>query len=204
MCDCVCVCVCVIQFTCTNLLFHRFTEQDSFVGYQNDTPASVVFQATEQLREEQGGQVNEEMEKSEEWSDMVMKRSKSLLVQMASLDALIRLQRTELAEEERKIITATYTKQHHASIRDFIYHHLQRQCDEEDEYGGLLLHVSTTTSLHYQCHIVIFLQVTTHSHLLSSTEMEELRDDLGFSSEQVKWYLLQEFDTEMDFSNKIK
>ena len=47
-------------------------------------------------------------------------------------------------------------------------------------------------------------QVTTHSHLLSSTEMEELRNELNFSPEQVKWYLLQEFDTEMDFSNKIK
>ena len=138
-------------------MFLRFTEQDSFVGYQNDTPASVVFQATEQLREEQGGQVTEEMEKREEWLDMVMERSKSLLVQMASPDALIRLQRTRLTDE-RKNITTTYTEQHHGSIRDFIYHHLQRQSDEEGEYGGLLMHVSTTNSLHYQCHIVIFLR----------------------------------------------
>ena len=48
------------------------------------------------------------------------------------------------------------------------------------------------------------IKITTHSHLLSSTEMEELRNELNFSPEQVKWYLLQEFDTEMDFSNKIK
>ena len=144
-----CVCVSVIQFTCTNLLFLRFTEQDSFVGYQKDTPASVVFQATEQLREEQGEQVNEE---SEEWLDMVMERSKSLLVQMASPDALIRLQCTRLTDERKKI-TSTYTEQHHASIRDFIYHHLQQQCDEEDEYGGLLLHVSTTSLLHYHSYM---------------------------------------------------
>ena len=52
--------------------------------------------------------------------------------------------------------------------------------------------------------ILSLLQVTTHSHLLSSIEMEELRNKLNFSSEQVKWFLLQEFDTEMDFSNKIK
>ena len=101
-----------------------------------------MFQATEQLREEQRGEVNEEMEKSEEWSDMVMERSKSLLIQMASPDALIRLQCTRLTDE-RKNITTTYTEQHHGSIRDFIYHHLQRQSDEEDEDGGLLLHVST-------------------------------------------------------------
>ena len=47
-------------------------------------------------------------------------------------------------------------------------------------------------------------QVTTHSHLLSTTEMEALGQELEFSRDQIKWFLLQEFDTEMDFSNKIK
>ena len=61
------------------------------------------------------------------------------------------------------------------------------------------------TVLYFTVFLILFLlQVTTHSHLLSSTEIEELRNELNFSPEQVKWYLLQEFDTEMDFSNKIK
>ena len=68
----------MMQFTCTNIsCVTRFNEQDSFVGYQNDTSASVVFQATEQLREEQGGEVNEEMEESEEWQERVVEHSKS-------------------------------------------------------------------------------------------------------------------------------
>ena len=126
-----------------------FTEQDSFVGYQNDTPASVVFQATEQLREEQGGEVNEEMEETDEWKDQVLDRSKSLLVQMASPDALIRLQRTELAAEERKSITVTYAKQHHDSLKDFLCHHLKRPLQvDDDECMGLLLHVSKSCSDH--------------------------------------------------------
>ena len=29
----------------------KFTEGDAFIGYQRDTPAAVVFQATHQLRE---------------------------------------------------------------------------------------------------------------------------------------------------------
>ena len=109
-----------------------------------------MFQVTEQLRErqEEHGQVDEEMEESAEWLEIVMEHSKSLLVQMASPDALIRLQRTQLADE-RKNITITYAEQHHGSIRDFVYHHLQQQCDEDNENGGLLLHVSTTNSLHY-------------------------------------------------------
>ena len=121
-----------------------FNEQDSFVGYQNDTPASVVIQATEQLREEQGGEVDEKMEESDEWLDQVMERSKSLLVQMASPDALIRLHRTRLAEEERKSITAIYIKQHHDSIKDFLCHQLEQPSHvvDDGDYMGLLLHVS--------------------------------------------------------------
>ena len=61
------------------------------------------------------------------------------------------------------------------------------------------------TVLYFTVFLILFLlQVTTHSHLLSSTEIEELHNELNFSPEQVKWYLLQEFDTEMDFSNTIK
>ena len=101
-----------------------------------------MFQATEQLREEQGGQENEEMVESEEWLDMVMERSKSLLVQMASADALIRLQCTELAEEERKKIADTYTSQHHGSISSFLTHCLHQQLNDVED-DGLLLHVST-------------------------------------------------------------
>ena len=121
-----------------------FTEQDSFVGYQNDTPASVVFQATEQLREEQEGQVDEKMEEKNEWLDQVMERSKSFLVQMASPDALIRLQCTQLAEAERNKVNTMYTEQHHDSIKDFLCHHLKRPFHvvNDDTYMGLLLHVS--------------------------------------------------------------
>jgi len=30
----------------------KFTEEEAFIGYQKDTPAAVVFQATHQLRGE--------------------------------------------------------------------------------------------------------------------------------------------------------
>ena len=125
-----------------------FTQQDSFVGYQNDTPASVVFQATEQLREEQRGEVDEKMEEKNEWLDQVMERSKSLLVQMASPDALIRLQCTQLTEKETKEVNATYTEQHHDSIKDFLCHQLKRPFHmvDDDEYIGLLLHVGKSCS----------------------------------------------------------
>ena len=159
--ECAHVCMHFVNVVRSSVCFHfhihtytlhvpSFTEQDSFVGYQNDTPAAVVFQATEQLREEQEGEVNEGMEESDEWLDQVMERSKSLLVQMASPDALIRLQRTQLPEEERKSITAMYTEQHHDSVKDFLCHHLKRPSHivDIDDYMGLLLHVSKSCSDH--------------------------------------------------------
>ena len=42
-----CICTC----TCTYLCSFSFKEKDAFVGYQNDTPASVIFQATHHLKE---------------------------------------------------------------------------------------------------------------------------------------------------------
>ena len=137
----------------------RFTEKDSFVGYQNDTPASVVFQATEQLREELDYEVDEAMEESAEWLDMVMERSKNLLIQMASPGALIRLQYVNIPEieEDKKSITRAYTEQCHTSIQDFLRHHLQLHHDTEEQEGGFVIHVSTTLTLHLTNHSLFLI-----------------------------------------------
>ena len=45
-----------------------------------------------------------------------------------------------------------------------------------------------------------FLQVTTHGHLLQREELEKVAGSVQMKMEA---FLLQEFDTELDFSNKI-
>ena len=50
----------------------------------------------------------------------------------------------------------------------------------------------------------LLLQVTTHSHLLSGSDVSQLRKTLNLEKKQVSCYLLHEFDTEMDFCNKVK
>ena len=50
----------------------------------------------------------------------------------------------------------------------------------------------------------LLLQVTTHSHLLSEPDVTQLCKALKYNRENVTCYLLQEFDTEMDFCNKLK
>lgn len=44
------------------------------------------------------------------------------------------------------------------------------------------------------------LQVTTHGHLLQREELETVADSVHM---EVEAFLLQEFDTELDFSNKV-
>ena len=51
----------------------------------------------------------------------------------------------------------------------------------------------------------IISQVTTHSHLLSSDEVDELSDILQPTvTPDVFSFLLQEFDTELDFTSKVR
>lgn len=113
--------------------FVRFTKQDAFVGYQNDTPASVVFQATQQLQQEWDYHMDYQ---SIKWMKAVLARSKKILLQMASPDALIRLQNSPLDDRRERLSQIYYIEQHHGSIVDFLCHHLH-----SNHSNGLLIQV---------------------------------------------------------------
>ena len=48
----------------------KFTEANAFIGYQNDTPAAVVFQATRQLEGEGLAVSHQRSERTESVSDL--------------------------------------------------------------------------------------------------------------------------------------
>ena len=50
--------------------FHRFKENDAFVGFQKDTPASVVFQATNMLRSAHTALERGEDVRMGQWADL--------------------------------------------------------------------------------------------------------------------------------------
>ena len=50
---------------------------------------------------------------------------------------------------------------------------------------------------------ISYSQVTTRTHLLSEIEVQELCSAIDMDQSLVSCYLLQEFDTEQDFSNKV-
>ena len=97
--------------------------QDAFVGYQNDTPASVVFQATKELQKEW----ENFNESSEEWHKAVLARSKKILLQMASPDALVRLESTSLQNKKDKMLQIYYFDQQHGSLLHFLKYHLKNK-----------------------------------------------------------------------------
>lgn len=74
--------------------------------------SSKVSQATEQLH------------RTDEWKRKVLIQSKKILLQMASPDALIRLQNTTLSKMRKRLRDVYFTEQCHGSIVQFLQCHL--------------------------------------------------------------------------------
>ena len=108
--------------------------------------------------------------------------SKRLLMETASPDSVVRL-KAKNTEEMDECVKIYFNEQCHSSLCDLLKAKL---LDPQSSAEGLLLHV------------------TTHSHLMSRVDANLLHHSLGLRSNQLYRYLLQEFDTEMDFSYKIR
>lgn len=67
----------------------------------------------------------------------VLRLSQYLLLQMASPDALIRLDKTALAAERDDLSKLYFEGQHHQSIHDFLLHCITESVSD----GGLLMQV---------------------------------------------------------------
>lgn len=72
----------------------------------------------------------------------VLRISQYLLLQIASDDALIRLKRTPLADQQKEFMQVYFSEQHHDSIINFVCHHIK---DDDGTSDGLLMQVYTVT-----------------------------------------------------------
>lgn len=96
-------------------------KEDAIVGYQEDTPASVIFQITKMKKEERGVSSDEDLA---DLADDVFEESKELLLKMASPDALIRLKCTALKDHQKELCHIYFDQQKHNSLTDFVKHQL--------------------------------------------------------------------------------
>ena len=109
--------------------------------------------------------------------------SKQLLLETASPDSLARLKDLNNPQIIDECVKIYFEDQNHMSLCDLLQAKL---FDPQSPVEGFLLHI------------------TTHGHLLSRADVNFLCHSLHLKSDQVNCFLLQEFDTEMDFSLKLK
>ena len=131
-------------------------------------------------------------------SVQIFTKSKNLLLYIASPDAIVRLQCSKLASEFDAIFDMYFNKQSHSSLFQLLISKLTMSLD-----GSTAESINETINLSTPTHKMLLLQVTTHSHLLSEPDFAQLCKALNFPRTNITHFLLQEFDTEEDFCNKL-
>ena len=130
----------------------------------------------------------------------IFKKGKNLLLDIASPDAIVRLRYSKLADEFDAVFNMYFIEQSHSSLFELLSSKLPKSLDRPSNEGT---GESVALSLPAQKEMLL-LQITTHSHLLSEPDVTQLCDALKLKRKNIAHFLLQEFDTEMDFCNKLK
>lgn len=116
-----------------------------------------------------------------------------MLLNIASPDAVLRMKHSKLVCEFPEVYQTYFSEQSHISLFELLDHTLATF--NTQNAGSLQRHTWRKGLL---------LQVTTNSHLLSDPDVTQLCKALKLPRENITCQLLQEFDTEMDFCNKLK
>ncbi|XP_041646892.1 E3 ubiquitin-protein ligase rnf213-alpha-like isoform X2 [Cheilinus undulatus] len=146
----------------------QYVPSDVFIGYHADTCSSVVLQVTENHNDETDAQT-------------ILDKAKAILLNCATPDSVIRLDKSRLPVEEREHLMTEYVKeQMHSSLGDYIIYH-RKQLE--------------------QSHI-FFTEVTTFSRLLTAADTQKLQSQIKL--DDIHLLSLQQFDTEFSFLKKIR
>ena len=104
-----------------------------------------------------------------------------MLLQCAAPDAVVRLDQSKLnKQEQQQMFDIYHTQQTHESLGQFIQSHLSG------------------------CKSSMQVQITTHSKLLSSMDVDQLHGAAGIKRDNIEVLALQAFDTEQQFSRKLR
>ncbi|XP_015757858.1 PREDICTED: E3 ubiquitin-protein ligase RNF213-like [Acropora digitifera] len=154
-----------------------YTPGDSFVGYHDDTAASVVLQVTKNLSEDGRREYDDEEE--------VFRQSQELLLQCATPDAVARLPCTQLAQQAAMLWSTYFTTQEHSSLTAFLKSVLTIEERAKEDMGCLI-------------------QVTTHSRLLSSNDLQDVAASTSLKLPNILCLSLQQFHTEQQFCLSVR
>uniref|UniRef100_A0A3B3UFU9 RING-type E3 ubiquitin transferase n=1 Tax=Poecilia latipinna TaxID=48699 RepID=A0A3B3UFU9_9TELE len=143
-----------------------FKPSDIFIGFHGDACASALLQALEKRQQ----------------TEEVFSLAKSLLLNCATPDAVVRLKYSDLSNQDKEKLQRLYfQQQHHHSLRDFL---------------GACLNTNQDSSK--------FLEITTFSSLLTKLDVRGVAPALGLHTDRILLLSLHQFDTEVSFCNKIR
>ncbi|XP_043761210.1 E3 ubiquitin-protein ligase RNF213-like isoform X2 [Cervus elaphus] len=153
----------------------KYSPSDVFIGYHSDTCASVVLQVIEQV----GHKVL-----TDELYQKVSAQAKSVLLDCATPDAVVRLNASSLGQFTAQSLSEEYYyRQQHNSFADFLRAHL---CTMDSERHA------------------IFTEITTFSRLLTSHDCELLESEVKNWTVKLSVLSLQQFDTEYSFLKEVR
>ncbi|CAN0131544.1 unnamed protein product [Rangifer tarandus platyrhynchus] len=153
----------------------KYSPSDVFIGYHSDTCASVVLQVIEQI----GHKVL-----TDELYQKVSAQAKSVLLDCATPDAVVRLNASSLGQFTAQSLSEEYYyRQQHNSFADFLRAHL---CTMDSERHA------------------IFTEITTFSRLLTSHDCELLESEVKDWTVKLNVLSLQQFDTEYSFLKEVR
>ncbi|XP_072028880.1 E3 ubiquitin-protein ligase RNF213-like [Amphiura filiformis] len=151
-----------------------FDVEDAFVGFHKDLIAKLVFRALDQKTK--GDQPTEN-------ETMIRRKVKISLLQCATPEAIMRLPYSKLKDEFGDLFEIYFSNQKHSSLKEYLCHHLK---DKIRRSQGLML------------------QVTTHSRLLVSQDLEQLERDLKLEQKCLKPLYLHSFQTQQQFRQEVR
>ncbi|KAL3881508.1 hypothetical protein ACJMK2_027940, partial [Sinanodonta woodiana] len=145
-----------------------------FMGYHADTCSSIILHVWQRLQTSEQTPRHDKKE--------ILDEAKKLLLWCATPDSVVRLERCNLAQQEKIKMKQVYLReQFHENLAQYLHFKLE------------------TEKIHE-----LFAQITTHSKLLSTADKSDIHQAVGIPPERIALETLQSFDTEQQFSRKIR
>ncbi|XP_077969852.1 E3 ubiquitin-protein ligase rnf213-alpha-like isoform X1 [Styela clava] len=135
-----------------------FTNSDAFVGHHDDSASSIIISYKSGVSE-----------------------AKVVLLQSATMDAVFRLEKSDLRSEHAEL-QKTYIKD---QVHDNLWKLLQSKLNETERP-------------------LVFMTVTSFSNILSDSDRQELAALLNLSQHNIMLLSLQQFQTEQDYIKRLE
>ncbi|XP_077980164.1 E3 ubiquitin-protein ligase rnf213-alpha-like [Glandiceps talaboti] len=158
----------------------KFKVEDAFIGFNNDTIASIVLQVCSDMTQHEAND-------DQDWAGYVYGTSQDLLLQCATPDSVARLVQTGLSGEAERLWHRYNAEQKHDSVAEYLDYQIKLAKQKEKMTG-------------------ILAQVTTHSRLLSRYDIYDVADHLGLAGKVLlkNNVFLQAFQTEQQFTRTVR